>query len=104
MADATTEGPGERSYHPGYDGAFALMLKKDSQGFLVLSTPLYTAGAQRLADLGLIYKLPSLYGPKHHVEAGGLMSYSPDRADLYRRGAGYVDKVLKGANPADLPV
>jgi hypothetical protein len=43
----------------------------------------------------LKYKLASLYGPKQHVMAGGLMSYSPDRADLWRRGAGYVDKVLK---------
>jgi putative ABC transport system substrate-binding protein len=52
----------------------------------------------------LKYKLASLYGPKQHVMAGGLMSYSPDRADLWRRGAGYVDKVLKGVKPADLAV
>jgi ABC transporter substrate binding protein len=45
-----------------------------------------------------------LYGPKQHVTVGGLMSYSPDRADLWRRGAGYVDKVLKGVKPADLAV
>ena len=53
--------------------------------------------------LGL-HKLPTMFGPREHVEAGGLMSYSPDRADLYRRAAIYVDKILKGANPADLPV
>jgi putative ABC transport system substrate-binding protein len=52
----------------------------------------------------LTHKLPSLFGPKHHVVAGGLMSYSPHRADLYRRGATLVDKILTGANPADLPV
>jgi putative ABC transport system substrate-binding protein len=52
----------------------------------------------------MTHKLPSLFGPKHHVAAGGLMSYSPDRADLYRRGATYVDKILKGAKPSDLPV
>ena len=70
----------------------------------VLSTPLFIAGAKRLAELALTHKLPSLFGPRHHVEAGGLMSYSPDRNDLWRRAAIYVDKVLKGATPADLPV
>jgi putative ABC transport system substrate-binding protein len=48
--------------------------------------------------------LPTIFGSREHVEAGGLLSYSPDRADLYRRTASYVDKILKGANPAELPV
>jgi ABC-type uncharacterized transport system substrate-binding protein len=61
-------------------------------------------GAKPLAELGLKHKLPSFYGPKQNIQAGGLMSYSPDRADLWRRGAGYLDKILKGANPADLAV
>jgi putative ABC transport system substrate-binding protein len=61
-------------------------------------------GAKRLAELALTHKLPTMFGPREHVEAGGLLSYGPDRADLYRRAAGYVDKILKGANPADLPV
>jgi putative ABC transport system substrate-binding protein len=60
--------------------------------------------AAQLADLALMYKLPTMFGPRENVEAGGLMSYGPDRADLYRRAAAYVDKILKGANPADLPV
>jgi hypothetical protein len=67
-------------------------------------TPLFIAGAKPLAELGLKYKVASLYGPKQHVFAGGLMSYLPDRADLWRRGAGYVDKILKGVKPADLAV
>ena len=50
------------------------------------------------------HKLPTMFGPREHVEAGGLLSYGPDRADLYRRAAIYVDKILKGANPAELPV
>ena len=87
-----------------FDNAFAAMSKEGAQAVLVLSTPLFIAGAKPLAELGLKYKVASLYGPKQHVFAGGLMSYSPDRADLWRRGAGYVDKILKGAKPADLPV
>ena len=54
--------------------------------------------------LSLTHKLPTMFGPREHVEAGGFMSYGPDRADLYRRAAAYVDKILKGANAADLPV
>jgi putative ABC transport system substrate-binding protein len=87
-----------------YESAFSAMVRERADGVLVLSTPLFIAGAKRLAELALTHKLPSLYGPKHHVAAGGLMSYSPDRADLYRRGAIFVDKILKGAKPADLPV
>jgi putative ABC transport system substrate-binding protein len=87
-----------------YESAFSTIARDRAGGVLVLSTPLYIAGAKPLAELALKHKLPSLFGPKHHVMAGGLMSYSPDRPDLWRRGAIVVDKILKGANPADLPV
>jgi len=87
-----------------FDGAFSAIVRGRAGGVLVLSTPMFIAGAKRLAELALTHKLPSMFGPKHHVEAGGLMSYSPSRADLYRRGAVYVDKILKGTKPADLPV
>jgi ABC-type uncharacterized transport system substrate-binding protein len=87
-----------------FDAAFAAIEQGQADGVLVLSTPIFIAGAKRLAELALGHKVPSLFGPKHHVIAGGLMSYSPDRADLYRRAAVYVDKILKGANPAELPV
>jgi putative ABC transport system substrate-binding protein len=87
-----------------YESAFATMVRERVQAVLVLSTPLFIAGAKPLAELGLKHKLPSVYGPRNHVQAGGLMSYSPDRADLWRRAATYVHKVLNGANPADLPV
>jgi putative ABC transport system substrate-binding protein len=87
-----------------YDSAFSTIVRERSEGILVLSTPLFIAGAKRLADLALTHKLPSLFGPSHHVVAGGLMSYSPNRADLYRRGAIYADRVLKGAKPGELPV
>jgi len=87
-----------------YESAFAAISQERADGVLVLSTPLFIAGAQPLADLAMKHKLPSLFGPKHHVLAGGLMSYSPDRADLWRRCAIYVDRILKGAKPASVPV
>ena len=87
-----------------FDEAFSSAARERAGAVLVLSTPLFMGGTKQLAELGLARKLPTMFGPREHVEAGGLMSYSPDRADLYRRAAGYVDKILKGANPADLPV
>jgi putative tryptophan/tyrosine transport system substrate-binding protein len=87
-----------------FDSAFSAIIRERAGGVLVLSTPLFIAGAKRLAELAIRHKLPTMFGPREHAEAGGLMSYSPDRADLFRRGAIYVDKILKGAKPADLPV
>jgi putative ABC transport system substrate-binding protein len=87
-----------------YESAFSTMVREHADGVLVLATPLFIAGARPLAELALRHRLPSLFGPKHNVEAGGLMCYSPRRADLYHRGAVFVDKILKGARPADLPV
>jgi putative ABC transport system substrate-binding protein len=88
----------------GFDHAFSAIVHERAGAVLVLSTPLFMGAAKRLAELALMYKLPTMFGPREHVEAGGLLSYSPDRPDLYRRAATYVDKILKGANPADLPV
>jgi putative ABC transport system substrate-binding protein len=87
-----------------FDNAFSAMNRERAGGVLVLSTPLYIGEAGRLAELAVTHKLPTMFGPRAHAEAGGLLSYGPDRADLWRRGAAYVDKVLKGSNPADLPV
>jgi ABC-type uncharacterized transport system substrate-binding protein len=87
-----------------YESAFSAISRERADAVLVLSTPLFIAEARRLAELAIKHKLPSIFGPKQHVEAGGLMSYSPDRSDLWRRGAIYVDKILRGVDPADLPV
>ena len=87
-----------------FDSAFSAIVEDRAGGILVLSTPLFIGGARRLAELALTHKLPTMFGPRDHAEAGGLLSYGPDRADLYRRAATYVDKILKGARPADLPV
>ncbi len=87
-----------------FDNTFAAISNERGGGVLVLSTPLFMGGARRLAELAMTYKLPTMFGPREHAEAGGLLSYGPDRADLYRRAATYVDKILKGAKPGDLPV
>lgn len=86
------------------EGALATIARERCGGVVVLSTPLYMANARRLAEVALERKLPTMFGPAEHAEAGGLMSYGPDRADLYRRAAAYVDKILRGAKPAELPV
>jgi putative ABC transport system substrate-binding protein len=71
---------------------------------LVLPDPVFSAYTARIADLANIGKLPAMYGLREDAAAGGLMAYCPTYADLYRRAASYVDKILKGAKPADLPV
>jgi putative ABC transport system substrate-binding protein len=87
-----------------FDSAFLTMARERVGAALVLSTPLFMGSARRLADLAIAHKLPTMFGPSEHAEAGGLLSYGPDRNDLYRRAASYVDRILKGAKPADLPV
>jgi ABC-type uncharacterized transport system substrate-binding protein len=87
-----------------FESAFLAIVQGHADAVLVLTTPMFVAGAQPLAELALRHKLLSVFTPRENVEAGGLMSYSPNRADYYRRGAIYVDQILKGANPADLPV
>ena len=62
------------------------------------------ANIQKLADLTIENRVPTIYGFTEFVDAGGLMSYGPNLPDIYRRGASYVDKILKGRTPADLPV
>lgn len=87
-----------------YEQAFAAMVRERADAALFLSTPLYIGDARRLADLALAHRVASLFGPRHNVVSGGLISYSPDRADLWRRGAILLDRVLKGASPAEMPV
>ena len=88
-----------------FDGAYATMTQEHCGGFLVLGGPSsYAENGVRLAELALRYRLPGIFWFKENVEAGGLMSYSADVLDLYRRSAVYIDKILKGTKPADLPV
>jgi putative ABC transport system substrate-binding protein len=87
-----------------FDGAFSTIVRDRAGAVLVLSTPLFIAEARRLAELAIQQKVATMFGPRAHADAGGLLSFGPDRTDLFRRAAAYVDKILKGANPADLPV
>src|SRR5262245_32593554 len=86
------------------EGAFAAMVRGRAQAVLVLGGPLFLAERQRVAELAIRHRLPTMSNFKDVVEAGALVSYSPNWDDLYRRGATYVDKILKGARPADLLV
>ena len=86
------------------EGVFATIARARAQAVLVLATAIFLAERQRVAELAIKHRLPTMSNLKDVVEAGGLMSYSPNWDDLYRRGAIYVDKILKGAKPADLPV
>ena len=86
------------------DGAFAMAVQERVDGILVQPTSLSRSHRAPLAKLALKHRLPSMFGGREYVEAGGLMSYAPDYVDLTRRAATYIDKILKGAKPADLPV
>jgi ABC-type uncharacterized transport system substrate-binding protein len=86
------------------DGAFATMARERVNGFLALPSPLLRSQRAVVAELALKHRLAGMFGPKENVEAGGLMSYFSDADDLTRRAATYIDKILKGAKPADLPV
>jgi putative ABC transport system substrate-binding protein len=87
-----------------FNKVFAAMGKQRPDGLYLPTGPQMFTNAKRIAGFALKSRLPSVYGRKEAVDAGGLMSYGADIADSYRRVAFYVDKILKGAKPADLPV
>jgi len=87
-----------------FDRVFAALNKQRPDGLYVPGGPLMRANVKRIAGLAIKSRLPSVYGRREEVEAGGLMSYSADEAESYRRVAYFVDRILKGAKPADLPV
>ena len=88
----------------GFEQVFAALRKQHPDGLYVAGSPLMSANQKRILGFALESRLPSVYSSREIVEAGGLMSYGADFADSYRRVATYVDKILKGAKPADLPV
>ena len=88
-----------------FEKIFAALDKQRPDGLYVLGAgPLMRTNLKRTVGFALKSRLPSVYGGREYVEAGGLMYYGADLADSYRRVAYYVDRILKGAKPADLPV
>jgi putative ABC transport system substrate-binding protein len=87
-----------------FDRAFSDMTRARADAVTVQSTNIFFHERRRLVDLAAKNRLPAMYLTREFVDAGGLMSYGPNVADLHRRAASYVDKILKGAKPGDLPV
>lgn len=87
-----------------FEPAFASMVKAGAGGLFVAASTITRVQRRLLAELALRHRLPSVFGTPENAEAGGLMSYSPDQVDLTRRSAIYIDRILKGAKPSDLPV
>jgi putative ABC transport system substrate-binding protein len=87
-----------------FDRAFSDMVRAHAGALTVLTSNMFVTERRRLVDLAAKNRLPAVYPWREAVDAGGLMAYGPNLADLYRRAATYVDKILKGAKPADLPV
>src|SRR5262249_2033427 len=90
---------------PGqFDGAFAAMVAERAQGLIVVVDPLTVRYRGRIVELAAKNRVPAVYGFREFVDAGGLMAYGVNVPYLCRRAAGYVDKILKGAKPGELPV
>ena len=90
--------------NPDLEGAFETAAKERVNALITITNSALVPHAKKIVDLAMKYRLPSVYERREYVDAGGLVSYSADDADSYRRAAAYVDKILKGAKPADLPV
>jgi putative ABC transport system substrate-binding protein len=86
------------------DGAFVATRKQQAAALVVFADPMFGSEVTSIADLAAKNRLPTIWAERQYVEAGGLMSYGTSYDDLYRRAAAYVDRILKGARPADLPV
>jgi putative ABC transport system substrate-binding protein len=86
------------------EGGFSTMTRGRVGGVLVVGSPLFNAQGTLLAELQVKHQLPEIFANRANVDSGGLMSYGADFNDLYRRAATYIDKILKGTKPADLPV
>jgi ABC-type uncharacterized transport system substrate-binding protein len=87
-----------------FDGAFAAMVEERAEALIVMINPMFNVQRRHIIERAYKHRLPAIYEWKEFVQSGGLLSYGADVQDVYRRAAGFVDKILKGAKPADLPV
>jgi ABC-type uncharacterized transport system substrate-binding protein len=88
----------------GLESAFQTARQKQVNAIITIGGPFFFAERKRIVELAGKFRMPAIYFQKEFVDEGGLMSYGADYDDLFRRAAVYVDKILKGAKPADLPV
>jgi putative ABC transport system substrate-binding protein len=87
-----------------FEGAFARAKKERAQALITTTGALINIQQRQVLDFAAKNRLPAIYHYSEFVEAGGLMSYAPDNADVFRRAADFVDKILKGTKPAEMPV
>jgi putative ABC transport system substrate-binding protein len=87
-----------------FDRALGAIVAERAGAALVATSPMFLGNRRQLADLALKHRLPTMFAFREYVEAGGLMAYGPNYADLFQRAAGYVDRILKGAKPETLPI
>jgi putative ABC transport system substrate-binding protein len=87
-----------------FEGAFARAKRERAQALITTPNPLINTQQRQVLDFAAKNRLPAMYPTSEFVEAGGLMSYAPNYEDLWRRAADFVDKILKGTKPADIPV
>src|SRR5450631_499134 len=94
----------ETSIPQEIENAFSMMARGKADAVIVGNSTFFIQQRRQIAELALKHRIPSMFGTRANVEAGGLISYGPNITDNYHRAATYVDKILKGAKPADLPV
>jgi putative ABC transport system substrate-binding protein len=87
-----------------FDDAFNLLMKRRPDALIAVEDPLTGAHGQQIADFAVKSQLPSMYGLRSYADRGGLITYGPSLVELRRRAAGYVDQIIKGAKPADMPI
>jgi len=102
--NSVTISPVEASTASQIEAAFATMTRERAGAVIVLPDPYFASQARRIAGLAAQQRLPTMFWTRGPVESGGLMSYGQNNAEHYYRAATYVDKILKGAKPGDLPV